>query len=237
MTTLLRPRNIDTRYGPVSCFAPLRTRPLDHARGRPYRGPGRLPGPDLPWLAVPSSLDSSCHQDSSFLHGAQADGHTPAFRAGSVRGLHRFIGAPFEASRCRGWRAVQHRDAGQGSRPETAPTLADRSTNDQGSLKREVAALERRTRELGDEVDRRTDRDRALEEAQRTRPPAAEAPTPPTPALRGGKNPSTRRPPQTLNRHTVRSIAKTTSPHHKGADGPISEKGAKPTSRPGKQCR
>ena len=41
-----------TRYGPVSCFAPLRTRPLGHARGRPYPGPGRLLGPDLPWLAV-----------------------------------------------------------------------------------------------------------------------------------------------------------------------------------------
>jgi hypothetical protein len=32
-------------------------------------------------------------------------------------------------------------------------------------LKREVAALERPMRELGDEVDRRTDRDQALEEA------------------------------------------------------------------------
>jgi hypothetical protein len=26
--------------------APLRTRPLDHARGHRYQGPGRLPGPD-----------------------------------------------------------------------------------------------------------------------------------------------------------------------------------------------
>ena len=32
--------------GLVSCSAPLRTRPLDHARGLHYRGPWRLPGPD-----------------------------------------------------------------------------------------------------------------------------------------------------------------------------------------------
>ena len=66
MTTLVRPRSrgdlerlvpaARTRYGPVSCSTPLRTRPLDHARGCPYRGPGRLPGPDLPWLAISSSL-------------------------------------------------------------------------------------------------------------------------------------------------------------------------------------
>jgi hypothetical protein len=49
-----------TRYGPASCSAPLRTRPLDHARGRPYRGPGHLPGPDLPWQAasVPARFTS-----------------------------------------------------------------------------------------------------------------------------------------------------------------------------------
>jgi len=38
--------------GLVSCPAPLRTRPLDHARGLHYRGPWRLPGPDLHRLAV-----------------------------------------------------------------------------------------------------------------------------------------------------------------------------------------
>jgi hypothetical protein len=67
-----------TRYGPVSCFTPLGTRSLDHARGRPYRGPGRLPGPDLPWLAI-SSCTRSTHVIwiSSFCHGARADGHTP----------------------------------------------------------------------------------------------------------------------------------------------------------------
>ena len=32
--------------GLVSCSAPLRTRPLNHARGPHYRGPWRLPGPD-----------------------------------------------------------------------------------------------------------------------------------------------------------------------------------------------
>jgi hypothetical protein len=59
-------------------FTPLRTRSLDHARGRPYRGPGRLPGPDLPWLAI-SSCARSTHVIwiSSFCHGARADGHTP----------------------------------------------------------------------------------------------------------------------------------------------------------------
>jgi hypothetical protein len=38
--------------GLVSCSAPLRTRPLDHARGLRYRGPWRLPGPDLHRLAA-----------------------------------------------------------------------------------------------------------------------------------------------------------------------------------------
>ncbi len=32
--------------------APLRTRPLDHARGLHYRGPWRLPGPDFHRLAA-----------------------------------------------------------------------------------------------------------------------------------------------------------------------------------------
>ena len=34
--------------------APLRTRPLDHARGHRYRGPRRLPGPDSNRQAVPN---------------------------------------------------------------------------------------------------------------------------------------------------------------------------------------
>src|SRR5271157_5765229 len=38
--------------GLVSCSAPLRTRPLDHARGLHYRGPWRLPGPDSHRLAA-----------------------------------------------------------------------------------------------------------------------------------------------------------------------------------------
>ena len=38
--------------GLVSCSAPLRTRPLDRARGLRYRGPWRLPGPDLHRLAA-----------------------------------------------------------------------------------------------------------------------------------------------------------------------------------------
>jgi len=38
--------------GLVSCSAPLRTRPLDHARGHCYRGPWRLPGPDSHRLAA-----------------------------------------------------------------------------------------------------------------------------------------------------------------------------------------
>jgi hypothetical protein len=36
--------------------APLRTRPLDHAPGLRYRGPGRLPGPDSHRLATLSLL-------------------------------------------------------------------------------------------------------------------------------------------------------------------------------------
>src|SRR6266508_3596379 len=40
--------------GPVGCSTPLRTRPLDHARGLSYRGPWRLPGPDFHRLAAVS---------------------------------------------------------------------------------------------------------------------------------------------------------------------------------------
>ena|SRR5579875_2418664 len=66
-----------TRYGPVSRSTPLRTRPLSHARGCPYPGPGRLLGPDLPWLAVFSSLGylMSSRCAPSYM-GARADGHT-----------------------------------------------------------------------------------------------------------------------------------------------------------------
>jgi hypothetical protein len=38
--------------GLVSCSAPLRTQPLGNARGLCYRGPWRLPGPDLHRLAA-----------------------------------------------------------------------------------------------------------------------------------------------------------------------------------------
>ena len=38
--------------GLASCSAPLRTRPLDHARGLHYRGPWRLPRPDSHRLAA-----------------------------------------------------------------------------------------------------------------------------------------------------------------------------------------
>ncbi len=40
--------------GLVGCSTPLRTRPLGHARGLPYRGPWRLPGPDSHRLAAVS---------------------------------------------------------------------------------------------------------------------------------------------------------------------------------------
>ena len=51
--------------------APLRTRPLDHARGHHYRGPRRLPGPDSHRQATLNlSLFTSC--GSPFPHGAGA---------------------------------------------------------------------------------------------------------------------------------------------------------------------
>jgi hypothetical protein len=40
------------RCGPASCSTPLRTPPLGDARGLDYRGPWRLPGPDLHRLAA-----------------------------------------------------------------------------------------------------------------------------------------------------------------------------------------
>ena len=46
--------------------APLRTRPLDHARGHRYRGPRRLPGPDSHRQAAPN-LSLLGHVDLLFL--------------------------------------------------------------------------------------------------------------------------------------------------------------------------
>ena len=40
------------RCGPASCSTPLRTRHLGRARGLPYQGPRRLPGPDSHRLVV-----------------------------------------------------------------------------------------------------------------------------------------------------------------------------------------
>jgi hypothetical protein len=49
--------------------APLRTRPLDHARGHHYRGPGRLPGPDSHRQAAPT-LSLGYVMNNSFLFTA-----------------------------------------------------------------------------------------------------------------------------------------------------------------------
>jgi hypothetical protein len=46
------------RCGPATWSAPLRTPPLDDARGLPYRGPWRLPGPDSHRLAALSLATS-----------------------------------------------------------------------------------------------------------------------------------------------------------------------------------
>jgi hypothetical protein len=55
--------------------APLRTRPLDHARGHRYRGPRRLPGPDSHrQAALNLSLAMSCR--TPFLHGTEQSRRT-----------------------------------------------------------------------------------------------------------------------------------------------------------------
>jgi hypothetical protein len=43
---------LHSRCRPRDRSAPLRTRPLDHARGHHYQGPRRLPGPDSHRLAI-----------------------------------------------------------------------------------------------------------------------------------------------------------------------------------------
>jgi hypothetical protein len=59
--------------------APLRTRPLDHARGPRYRGPRRLPGPDSHRQAAPNlSLAMSCR--TPFLHGTEQSRRTRPWR-------------------------------------------------------------------------------------------------------------------------------------------------------------
>ena len=94
-----------------------------------------------------------------------------------------------DTSRRLNFRAGQHRDAGEMVEAEAAQTLADRWTDDQGRLKREVAALERQTRELGDEIDRRTDRDQAIAEAQRNASPGGRGPDTTDPHAPGRQEP------------------------------------------------
>jgi hypothetical protein len=65
---------------PAVAFAPLRTRPLDHARGRHYRGPSRLPAPDSHREAAPNlSLDQR-HDELPLLMAPEQSGRTRALR-------------------------------------------------------------------------------------------------------------------------------------------------------------
>lgn len=65
--------------GPVSCSTPLRTSPLGDARGLPYRGPWRLPGPDFHRLAA---LSLAIDYVMTFIlssHGARSAGRTRTY--------------------------------------------------------------------------------------------------------------------------------------------------------------
>jgi hypothetical protein len=57
---------LHSRCRPRDRSAPLRTRPLDHARGHHYQGPRRLPGPDSHRLAI-VNLSFLRHADLHFL--------------------------------------------------------------------------------------------------------------------------------------------------------------------------
>jgi hypothetical protein len=57
--------------------APLRTRPLDHARGLHYRGPRRLPGPDSHRQAA-LNLSPLCHVDLPFFMAPRQSRRTRA---------------------------------------------------------------------------------------------------------------------------------------------------------------
>ena len=57
--------------------APLRTRPLDHARGLHYRGPRRLPGPDSHRQAAPN-LSPLRHVDPPFFMAPRQSRRTRA---------------------------------------------------------------------------------------------------------------------------------------------------------------
>ncbi len=73
--------------------APLRTRPLDHARGHHYRGPRRLPGPDshrqailnLSLLYVMWLSFSSWRRSSLGVSAHQAKSDSPGWIAGRAR--------------------------------------------------------------------------------------------------------------------------------------------------------
>ena len=80
--------------GLVSCSAPLRTRPLDHARGLYYRGPWRLPGPDSHRLAALSlSIGYVTTTSTSLLSWRPISWTHPQFIDTSLR-VHRLIAGP-----------------------------------------------------------------------------------------------------------------------------------------------
>jgi hypothetical protein len=108
--------------------ASLRTRPLDHARGHRYRGPGRLPEPDLhrqaalnlslgyvmtdsflfmapeqsgrtPWLEHSRSRDCLGHKGVAWPSGAHAAGRVRIWGQGSSRPPGSHRGGPPHATR------------------------------------------------------------------------------------------------------------------------------------------
>ncbi len=62
--------------GPPNCSTPLRTRHLSRPRGHHYRGPWRLPGPDLHRLVVVSFSLGLCHGCSFAGTAPRAAGRT-----------------------------------------------------------------------------------------------------------------------------------------------------------------
>jgi hypothetical protein len=112
--------------------APLRTRPLDHARGHHYRGPRRLPGPDshrqaalnLSLLYVMSNIPSTSAPEQSRRTSSGGYGE----RCGALRGCSARVSRLVDLAKLRigegEFNLHRGRTASPRSTPENLPGLS-----------------------------------------------------------------------------------------------------------------
>ena len=113
---------LHSRCRPHDCSAPLRTRPLDHARGLHYQGPRRLPGPDSHRQAA-LNLSLLRHVDLPFFMAPRAvSAHSSIAAVEGSRRAGSFTPIRAAQRRRRGW-PLQRRSRCGGPRRQKRPLL------------------------------------------------------------------------------------------------------------------